>query len=836
MKTFLISLNGYFLLLLLISIFLFTGCTREEANPDAWPIVKTGRVIIETDEGGDITFKGELILPNNHLSITYGFYFGVPDDNKERYFLSAQADNDPLKFAASLGKTIKPDTKYYVIAWVKTDRYEVYGDTVFFSAWQLPPPVITSIYPTSGKFGDTIMITGKYFDFYNQNNEVTFNFMPANKSWSRQDTIWAIVPEVRSLPTLDIDVHVNVYGSYAKEPVHFSIEPPVITSVSATKGLYPDTIHITGKNFDPGYMSIMVGNVRACILRETPTSISYVVPFVGSDQSVTTRLNWFSLSVPVQIQMISQQFLGVTAKSAMNDDTLTLRALNMDFRKFPIYGEANGIPMEVVNKWQDSVSFILHSDYHSPEFRLSFILNREENSFPFGTLFTAYTQTITHLPPVLVSTGKTEYSYLEPIYINARGIEFGRYSSSVIIKTADGSRTFTFMPLLPLAQNQQQLPPGNYTMQVSTEGNRFSNILSFAVKAPVPLSISPSVTGRTTPMEVSGNYLPAVSDVVFTHQASGRKFYKREWPTKTNAPGPQPLLIDDLIGSGTYSAAIEIPGQTYPFPGTVTVADHFEYVRKINSALPWEYDARPSFAIGRKLYVPMSTILFTINLDNGSLTSKSINESVNGQPVFFNNNVYMSHYNYAGSVLMNVFYFDPITSNWRILGGPALPISKLRPALGVFNNQLIAICNNSIYRYDQGWILLNDIENPRGYHLTGDQVLYHNGNLYLFDLTFGYVNVINTATWTADRQIKLPNTYRGWERFAFEQEGAVYYYAIPENTGSTQYKAYRFNSADETLELLEPGKLNYARNYTFCPDGAGNTYFIDNTYIYKFKP
>jgi hypothetical protein len=237
-----LTFNCSILKTFVLGLFLIIGaaCAREDINPGPKPFVQTNKVTVNTEEGGGITFHGEFVLPATYRSISYGFYLSNDSTFVTKTVFQAGTETSPRQFEATLQSALKTYTRYYVQAWAKTEKYEVLGNTIHFDLAQVPPPSIDQLFPDKGVFGDTIMITGKNFDFENKNNQVYFNDAQATKTWSKTDTIWAIVPIGNpTLPAMTMGVKVLIYGMYSLEPVVFALKTPLITTVSATRGQYP---------------------------------------------------------------------------------------------------------------------------------------------------------------------------------------------------------------------------------------------------------------------------------------------------------------------------------------------------------------------------------------------------------------------------------------------------------------------------------------------------------------------------------------------------------------------------------------------------------------------
>jgi hypothetical protein len=231
--------------LMVLTIELFcTSCKREGIIPEVKPLLKTS--LVNVNDG--VTLSGEFILSGSYRSIQYGFHLDTNENFINSTNISVVSENKPVRFEITLS-SLKPDVKYYVRSWAKTDKYEVLGNKIEFQSNGSSAPVIAKVVQEIALWGDTIMITGKYFDCFGKDNKVKFNEVLSTKTWGNQDTIWAIVPFVSGVQNNSLIVNVEVFNNQTKVGSPLKIGEPVISGISATDGQYPDTITVTGNNF-----------------------------------------------------------------------------------------------------------------------------------------------------------------------------------------------------------------------------------------------------------------------------------------------------------------------------------------------------------------------------------------------------------------------------------------------------------------------------------------------------------------------------------------------------------------------------------------------------------
>ena len=146
-------------------------------------------------------------------------------------------------------------------------------------------PTITSINPTSGIAGASVIITGTNFDPVAANNTVKFNGVVAVVNSATTTSITATAPAGGTTGA----VTVTTAGGVGTGPVFTYLIAPTITSISPTSGAASISDTITGTNFDPvaANNTVKFNGVAATVTSATATSLVVTVPAAGTTGTVT---------------------------------------------------------------------------------------------------------------------------------------------------------------------------------------------------------------------------------------------------------------------------------------------------------------------------------------------------------------------------------------------------------------------------------------------------------------------------------------------------------------------------------------------------------------------
>ena len=826
----------HLLFMALVILPFFTGCKRDSPANETKPLLKTNEVVVMKGVNGAVVMSGEFVVPGRYSSIQYGFSLDLTNSFQNAVTIPAGHDLTPVKFEVSAQMALMPGHTYYVRTWAKTKGYEVTGNVMSFQTDRSPDPVIEKITPASALWGDTIMVTGKNFDYFGKDNIVKFNDIQAVNCWGRGDTIHLVVPYVKGIQNYNPSVTVSVYDAITKVGFPYTIKSPVISGISATEGQYPDTVTVTGENFSRFGMQLLINGVADSVITLNKNSLSFVVPYLKVDQ--LSKIEYHDL---VKNYTVAANFhyhgQGIKdwQKSAWIGDTIKVYATNIDFRRFNVNIE-NTDPIliknyadwqTITNIWKDSLAFVLKGTYSDLTFNFDILFGDKYWDYPVHPTLLGGQINISHKKPVITGLQK-EGVYFETLWITGKGNYFESLSHGVLITSLDGKVRVSF-PSTGGIPGDVNIVPGDYMVQFYSF-DRLSDPAYFTIKAPVISGVMPSSVFTDQLMQVTGINLPFNGDYIFTQRGTGRAYVQHTYVPPANEFTMQEVDPSGIIGAGSYDLSMKIGDIIYKYLGTVEIKDHFTYVMRTLDPVPQNFNYGCGFTVNNKMYVTQIYGLSIIDLASGNVRTKDSNYQYNHQPVFLNDKIYMQ---FVRNELVQLGVFNPNTEDWDPVNMDGVSSDFSLKGFGASNNHLIAFsANGDIYQYDTTWHLLGNLPIPLYYI---NYVHSMNGNLYLCDFYMGSIVVVSVADWTITKSIQMPATYNLSMRFIFEIQNEMYICGVPGGGYQERYDLYKLNTG-ETFEKLSPFLLKFDYFYTFCPDGHGNVFFENQNYVYKFNP
>lgn len=290
-------------LLIALSIIQFTCDYEFPKSP--YPRIETLAVIDITENS--VTFQADLIQLSNQPIINHGFVWGITEDisiaSEDKVQLGAQSNTG--KFEAIVKSGLEKDVTYFVKAFVATDDYFVYGKAMEFTSKGSALPIIKSISPIEGTWGDTITFKGNYFSAKASSNKVKFGNHESSVIFSNDSIIKCIVPA--KLNDKNVKLNIEVAGNKSESLVSFSYKAPVIVGLVSDEAAFSDTIRILMDYYNLNYVQVSFNSSISEITSTNSNYIDVIVPnsltvtnpkIIITSAGISDELNGFKLKLP----------------------------------------------------------------------------------------------------------------------------------------------------------------------------------------------------------------------------------------------------------------------------------------------------------------------------------------------------------------------------------------------------------------------------------------------------------------------------------------------------------------------------------------------------------
>lgn len=285
------------LAMLLMALFFLTTCQKEENAIREYPRLINLQVT-EVNASGAV-FNAEVIAGNLDDVIEYGFVWNTTDE-PQYGFPDKQVTTKVLnekKISVPIHSALKTGERYYVRAFIKTERFLVYGETISFISLGGEAPILTDFSPKTATWGDTLKIIGKNFRYKYSAIKVQLGDISANVLSSTDTTIQVVVPLEKNLEKVNLSV--SIEGNTSINAIPFTYLIPQISDINPLSATFRDTVYIHGKNFfrKATYNKVNFSGVSASIVFASTTLLKVLVP-------VDLALNQTKISIEGPTQTI----------------------------------------------------------------------------------------------------------------------------------------------------------------------------------------------------------------------------------------------------------------------------------------------------------------------------------------------------------------------------------------------------------------------------------------------------------------------------------------------------------------------------------------------------
>lgn len=348
-----INCNYVFTAALIVFAFASFSCKQDELRDLGFPRLNTLYVEMIPDTGA--VFKGEILeIPGDCEIIDHGFVWSESKDATSSIEkLSLGETNKTGIFSAIANRAMVEGKKYYFKSFVETSKTTVFGNEIEFVSLGSHAPVITSIYPTSASWKDTIYIRGKYFSNVKYQMFPHFNDFLGELVYCTDTLMKTTVPIDLNVAISKVTIRYNNVKYSGKE---FTLVPNVtVTSIAPLSGPWNTRIKIRGKNLRVA-QTILFNEITSPIKFWSDTLLEVNVPFNLSQASsdVKVSVNGFTIPAPSPFTLIKGIIKSVTPSTGTYGTEVIIKTNNI--RAIGANASVNGITLPVTARTDSSIT------------------------------------------------------------------------------------------------------------------------------------------------------------------------------------------------------------------------------------------------------------------------------------------------------------------------------------------------------------------------------------------------------------------------------------------------------------------------------------------------
>ena len=201
--------------------------------------------------------------------------------------------------------------------------------------FELTTPVIESLTPIEGTWGDKVTIRGENFSIKPQYNLVKFGSYNSEVIKSTDSTIICIVPDQITDPS--VPVYVSIAGIQDQSSENFIMLAPVIENFSPQTGTFGDSVTITGSKFSktPSHNFVTFNGLPAVVAEASENILKVIVPneIDTKENEIKVRLNFQSTKAGVPFTMLPPSVSHLSSYEGYSGDIIHI--LGNNFHPYP---------------------------------------------------------------------------------------------------------------------------------------------------------------------------------------------------------------------------------------------------------------------------------------------------------------------------------------------------------------------------------------------------------------------------------------------------------------------------------------------------------------------
>ena len=495
------------LLLFLLSAFIFSYCEDETAEPRSYPRVNSMPVSDISSKGA--TFNAVLYSMGSEPVIQHGFVWGTIgelDINSSNRVLLGPSEQTG-KFSSTIVTSLVSGLDYVVEPFVQSSDHIVYGITTKFRSLGSGAPKIDGFYPHSAGWLDTIVVKGKNFSWIAYENIVSLNQTQCITVSSTDTTLKVVVN--MDLADLKSVMSVGIAGNTSLETQDtFKLIAPVIRDFYPKQIRWGDTLFVKGKYLK--YLPLRTGNwvkvgTLNCnflgIVKDSIIAVRIPNEVISITNTVSAFINGINISNTSSLNLLPPLITSFYPKKGLRNSIVTF------FGKFnPLQARnqigLNNIPASITYCSRDSIKLRIPSG--TSDIINIFNLKSPPFESTFNDLYEIVHPVINSINPLSAGLNDELTILGENLTSSAGATSVKLGSLQALIKSSSDNKIIFYVPYgIDTIPKKVEVTVGT---EIATSGQ------SFSLAKPEIISVSPSQFSYGDEITVSGKgFGPGVS-------------------------------------------------------------------------------------------------------------------------------------------------------------------------------------------------------------------------------------------------------------------------------------------------------------------------------------
>jgi IPT/TIG domain/Kelch motif len=342
------------------------SCSETDELIQGIPRIVTSNVF--TGVNGAV-FEAAVLSNGKGAIVDHGFQWRE-SGKFEMDFVSA----GPLEsnnFKLEVNQAFEETKRYEVRAYLITSTQKAFGEWVEFSGAGSKAPVLSAISPLVATWGDTLVISGKYFS--NNSGVMKVEFGDAvGELISSTDSLLKVKVPLGFIKTSTTSIRVKVGAKFGTSSQLFTLLETQALQVTPDEGGAGTVITIKGRYFNTAFSSVKFGDVAIPVDKYFSDSLKIILPkeIAPSEKDVTVISGPFRATLVKAFKRNSPILLDVIPTSGFFGDTVVLRGENFGSKFIDNQVSVNEVYATILNVKENELKIIVPT-VALPELRFS---------------------------------------------------------------------------------------------------------------------------------------------------------------------------------------------------------------------------------------------------------------------------------------------------------------------------------------------------------------------------------------------------------------------------------------------------------------------------------
>ena len=469
----------------LFYLLLLLACRKEE-EARSFPEVTTSPDPVVTEEG--VVISAEINQYNGSKIADHGVIYlqgsatAVSEEDYNRISLGELQGKN--WFSVTIDRNLKKGEPCVAKAFVKTDRYTVYGNPVTFTSMGSKSPQLKDFSPKIAYVGDTIKLSGDYFASRRSDNQIWFGSVKTEPLLAGDTVLKVVVPPLTDVTSCILKVEVG--GKTAAANDEFSLGLTEVFKYIPEKILPGKSVKISGKGLLQVNQLIIDENEQRITGRTDTTLIFTVYEYTDKGEK-TVKINQTNrIIIPEKkFEVIFPEITSVTPSVAWIDTVLKVRGTNLDQLSSFYLGYSN---LNEISRTDTLVKLKVLSVFDDAPVK---------GRFRYHEITAA--EHIKFSPPVINEVSESVITYGDKILLKGDRFFNGLTSSLGTFEYISKNEA-----TLALGWDQK---PGSYPLKLSFNSDYLTSVMLTIPQAEVS-GVSPYEVERESEIIINGKYFP----------------------------------------------------------------------------------------------------------------------------------------------------------------------------------------------------------------------------------------------------------------------------------------------------------------------------------------